>query len=64
MVNNDNMSGGHYYILPDGSTAANMKEGANKLGKSGTVFAALVKKGIIKKVITSNTNSNDNNNKH
>ena len=55
------MENTHYYILPDGTRAENMKEGHKMLGKSGTVFAKLVKKGIIKKVITSSTLSNENN---
>ncbi|NPA35490.1 MAG: hypothetical protein GXO47_01430 [Chlorobi bacterium] len=41
--------GTHYYILPDGRRAENMKEGCEmmQIGRRG--FRALVKKGTIKK---------------
>ena len=40
----------HYYIMPDGSTASNMKDGKLKIGKGSDAFRSLVRKGIIKKV--------------
>lgn len=41
----------HYYILPDGSSVDNMKDGKRRLGIGSDAFRSLVRKGIIKKVI-------------
>lgn len=43
----------HYYILPDGSSVDNMKDGKRRLGMGSDAFRSLVRKGIIKKVIHS-----------
>ena len=41
------------YLLPDGRTAANMKEGCEMLGVTSRVFRALIKKEEITKTIIS-----------
>lgn len=41
----------HYYILPDGFSVDNMKDGKRRLGIGSDAFRSLVRKGIIKKVI-------------
>ncbi len=41
----------HYYILPDGYIAHNMKEGKLRLGIGSDAFRSLVRKEIIKKII-------------
>ena len=39
-----------YYLLPDGTTAPNMKEARERLGLGTQGFRALVRKGIVKKI--------------
>ena len=39
-----------YYLLPDGTTEANMKDARVKLGLGTQGFRALVRKGIVKKI--------------
>ena len=39
----------HFYKLPDGRTASNMKEARELLGLSSTAFKSLVRKGIVVK---------------
>ena len=46
----------HRYLLPDGTTAADMKAARNKMGLGAQGFRALVRKGIVKKIhITTKT---------
>ena len=42
----------HYYILPNGEIANNMKKAKLQLGITGHQFRGMVKGGVIKKVIT------------
>jgi hypothetical protein len=49
----------HYYILPDGTRAENMKEACQMMHIYGGLFRRLLKHGEIKRQDTSNTNSND-----
>ena len=45
-----------YYLLPNGSTADNMREAREKMGLGVQGFRALVRKEIVKKItITSKT---------
>ncbi len=37
----------HFYKLPDGRQASNMKEARELLGLSSTAFKSLVRKGIV-----------------
>lgn len=62
----------HLYLLPDGQTATNMKEGTERMSKikgykiSSKTFRDLVKAGVIKKIesesLTSTATSNGHNN--
>ena len=45
----------HYYILPDGNRADNMKDGCEAMGINRRSFQNLVKKQIVKKVLLTNT---------
>lgn len=45
----------HFYKLPDGRTASNMKEARELLGLSSTAFKSLVRKGIVIKQTTDTT---------
>lgn len=45
----------HYYILPDGGIASNMKEARELMGLSSTAFKSLVRKGIVIKHTTDTT---------
>ncbi len=45
----------HIYLLPDGSTATNMKDARELMGLSATSFKSLVRKGIVLKQTTQST---------
>ena len=47
----------HYYILPDGSRAENMKEACKSLGVGSRFFKTLIKRGLVKKILTSEASS-------
>ena len=47
----------HSYLLPDGSTASDMKEARAKMGLGAKGFSALVRKGIVKKIQTTSKTS-------
>ena len=51
----------HYYILPDDTTAKNMREARKRMGIGVQGFRALVRKGIVKKIITTETSEYDSN---
>jgi len=53
----------HYYILPDGSRADNMKEGCEAMGINRRSFQNLVKKQVIKKVLTTELKEDEDENK-
>ncbi len=51
------------YLLPDGTTTADMKAARNKMRLGAQGFRALVRKGIVKKIqITSKTAGYERNN--
>lgn len=45
----------HYYLLPDKRTAQNMKQACEMMNLGPQGFRALVRKGVVKKVTTSET---------
>ena len=51
----------HYYILPDGSRADNMKDGCESMDINRRSFQNLVKKEIIKKIINNSILQEDEN---
>jgi hypothetical protein len=50
----DKQTANHYYLLPDGRTADNMKQACEMMGMGAQGFRALIRKGVVKK-ITSET---------
>ena len=52
----ENKKASHYYLLPDGQKAENMREAREKMGLGVQGFRALVRREIVKKItITSET---------
>jgi len=45
----------HYYLLPDKRTAENMKQACEMMDLGPQGFRALVRKGVVKKITTSET---------
>lgn len=52
-MNNKKQNRDWHYLLPDGSTADNMKEAREKMGLGVQGFRALVRKEIVKKITIS-----------
>lgn len=46
----------HYYILPDGTRAENMKEACDKLKCGSSFFKTLLKRNMVKKIEISESN--------